>query len=96
MQDLVFSEKAVRVDYLGSGKYRMSIDGSSYVVSGRLVRDNNVRHLTASVDGSCSNARVVLHDRDLHVFTQVRIIGVWTISLTIVKATLKPSWPILV
>lgn len=86
----------MQVDYLGSGKYRMSIDDSSYVVSGRLVRDNNVRHLTASVDGSTSNARVVLHDRDLHVFTQVRTIRVWATLLAIVNATLKLSWPILV
>lgn len=78
------------MDYLGSDKYRMTIDSSSYVVSGRLVRENNVRHLTASVDGSSSNARVVLHDTDLHVFTQVRI-NYRSVSHLIDKATLKSS-----
>ncbi|KAK4289339.1 hypothetical protein Pmani_037678 [Petrolisthes manimaculis] len=75
-------EKSIQVNYLGRGKYSMNIDGNSYMVSGRLVRDNNVHHLTTSVDDTISNARVVLDDRDLHVFTQE---GGWMMSVAVPK-----------
>ena len=63
------------VEYLGGSKYRMSVGGESFVVSGSLVNDNGVRHLSASVGDSVSRVNVVLDGRDIHLFTQVGLRG---------------------
>ncbi|MPC14388.1 Methylcrotonoyl-CoA carboxylase subunit alpha, mitochondrial [Portunus trituberculatus] len=66
-------EEEVRVEYLGDSKYRMSVGGESFAVSGSLVCDNGVRHLSASVGDSVSRVNVVLDGRDIHLFTQVSV-----------------------
>ena len=63
----------VVVNYLGSGKYHMTVDGKTYEVSGFMVQENNVCNLTCSVNGSVSRSRVVVGNREVHLFTAVRI-----------------------
>lgn len=71
-------EEEVRVEYLGGSKYRMSVGGESFEVSGSLVCDNGTRHLSASVGDSVSRVNVVLDGRDVHLFTQT---GSWKVSV---------------
>ncbi|KAK8395118.1 hypothetical protein O3P69_006101 [Scylla paramamosain] len=71
-------EEEVRVEYLGGSKYRMSVGGESFEVSGSLVCDNGTRHLSASVGDSVSRVNVVLDGRDIHLFTQT---GGWKVSV---------------
>ncbi|XP_068208891.1 methylcrotonoyl-CoA carboxylase subunit alpha, mitochondrial [Palaemon carinicauda] len=66
------------VDYLGSGKYRMTVGGRTFDVSGSLVRENNNCTLTSSVDGAVSSSRIVVDNRDVHLFTAT---GGWRMSL---------------
>lgn len=63
------------MEYLGGSKYRMSVGGESFEVSGSLVCDNGTRHLSASVGDSVSRVNVVLDGRDIHLFTQVGLMG---------------------
>lgn len=60
------------MEYLGESKYRMTVGGEAFEVSGSLVLDNDTRFLSASVDGSVSRSCVVLDGRDTYLFTQVR------------------------
>lgn len=68
----------VRVEYLGEGKYCMTVGGENFEVSGSLVLDNNTRLLSVSVDGSIARSCVVLDGRDTYLFTQS---GGWKVSV---------------
>lgn len=68
---LCVADEEVKVEYMGGGKYRMSVGGESFEVSGSLVCDNGTRLLSASVGGFVSRLCVVLDGRDVHLFTQV-------------------------
>ncbi|XP_069161726.1 methylcrotonoyl-CoA carboxylase subunit alpha, mitochondrial [Procambarus clarkii] len=72
------ADESVQVEYLGSGKYHMTVNGTSFDVKGSLVCNNNVRQLTAYIDGCVSRSHIVLEDRDIHVFTQN---GGWRLSV---------------
>ncbi|XP_071512984.1 LOW QUALITY PROTEIN: methylcrotonoyl-CoA carboxylase subunit alpha, mitochondrial-like [Panulirus ornatus] len=76
------ADEHIQVDYLGSGRYRMTVGRTSFDVSGSLVCDNNVRHLTAIVDGCISRSHVVMENRDIHLFTQT---GGWKMSIPVPK-----------
>lgn len=69
------ADEHIQVDYLGSGRYRMTVGEASFDVSGSLVCNNNVRQLTASVNGCISRSQIVLENRDIHIFTQVRFMS---------------------
>ncbi|XP_042216401.1 methylcrotonoyl-CoA carboxylase subunit alpha, mitochondrial-like [Homarus americanus] len=72
------TDTSVQVYYLGSGKYHMTVGTASFDVSGSLVCNNNVRQLSASIDGCISYSHIVMEDKDIHVFTET---GGWKMSI---------------
>lgn len=62
--------------------YKISVNGGDdYVVSGSLVKNNGKLHLASSVNGYMSKCSVVTAEKEIFLFTEVRIVIMYIIIL---------------